>query len=94
MVKWLSNKIPSDKFTIVTFHHHLLPIPQTGRERNILLDSGDTLKLLVGHKVNLVLNGHKHVSNSWKVENMVILNSVPQQPLDYTVIIIRLIIKY
>ncbi len=77
-LEWLNdvlNKIPSDKFTIVTFHHHLLPIPQTGRERNILLDSGDTLKLLVSHKVNLVLNGHKHVSNSWKVENMVILNS-------------------
>ena len=77
-LEWLNdvlNRIPSDKFTIVTFHHHLLPIPQTGRERNILLDSGDTLKLLVSHKVNLVLNGHKHVSNSWKVEDMVILNS-------------------
>ena len=77
-LEWLNdvlNRTPSDKFTIVTFHHHLLPIPQTGRERNILLDSGDTLKLLVGHKVNLVLNGHKHVSNSWKVEDMVILNS-------------------
>ena len=77
-LEWLNdvlNRIPRDKFTIVTFHHHLLPIPQTGRERNILLDSGDTLKLLVGHRVNLVLNGHKHVSNSWKVEDMVILNS-------------------
>jgi len=77
-LEWLNdvlNRIPSSKFTIVTFHHHLLPIPQTGRERNILLDSGDTLKLLVSHKVNLVLNGHKHVSNSWKVEDMVILNS-------------------
>lgn len=77
-LEWLNdilNKIPRDKFTIVTFHHHLLPIPQTGRERNILLDSGDTLKLLVSHRVNLVLNGHKHVSNAWKVEDLVILNS-------------------
>lgn len=77
-LEWLNdelNKIPRDKFIIVTFHHHLLPIPQTGRERNILLDSGDTLKLLIDHGVNLVLNGHKHVSNAWKVENMVILNS-------------------
>jgi len=71
----LLNQIPRERFTLVTFHHHLLPIPQTGRERNILLDSGDTLKLLVGHRVNLVLNGHKHVSNAWKVEDMVILNS-------------------
>ena len=30
-------KLPSDLCKIVTFHHHLLPIPQTGRERNILL---------------------------------------------------------
>ncbi len=77
-LEWLNdvlNRIPREIFTIVTFHHHLLPIPQTGRERNILLDSGDTLKLLVDHGVNLVLNGHKHVSNAWKVEDMVILNS-------------------
>ncbi len=77
-LEWLNdilNRIPRERFTIVTFHHHLLPIPQTGRERNILLDSGDALKLLVSHRVNLVLNGHKHVSNAWKVEDMVILNS-------------------
>jgi 3',5'-cyclic AMP phosphodiesterase CpdA len=77
-LEWLNdelNKIPRDRFIIVTFHHHLLPIPQTGRERNILLDSGDTLKLLTSHGVNLILNGHKHVPNAWKVENMVILNS-------------------
>jgi 3',5'-cyclic AMP phosphodiesterase CpdA len=77
-LEWLNdelNMIPRDMFTIVTFHHHLLPIPQTGRERNILLDSGDTLKLLVSHKVNMVLNGHKHVSNAWKIEDMAILNS-------------------
>ncbi len=77
-LEWLNdrlNRIPGDMFTIVTFHHHLLPIPQTGRERNILLDSGDTLKLLTSHKVNMVLNGHKHVSNAWKIEDMAILNS-------------------
>lgn len=77
-LEWLNdelNKISMDRFTIVTFHHHLLPIPHTGRERNILRDSGDTLKLLTSHRVNVVLNGHKHVPNAWKVEDMVILNS-------------------
>lgn len=77
-LEWLNdvlNSIPRERFTLVTFHHHLLPIPQTGRERNILLDSGDVLNLLIDHGVNLVLNGHKHVSNSWKVEDMIILNS-------------------
>jgi Icc protein len=55
-LEWLNdilNKIPREKFTIVTFHHHLLPIPQTGRERNILLDSGDTLNLLEWIKVKI-----------------------------------------
>ncbi len=77
-IEWLNdvlNRIPRDRFTLVTFHHHLLPIPQTGRERNILVDSGDVLKLLISHGVNMVLNGHKHVSNAWKIEDMIILNS-------------------
>ena len=60
---------------LVVFHHHLLPVPLTGRERNILLDSGDTLKLLMDYGVNVVLNGHKHVANAWKLENMVVLTS-------------------
>ncbi len=60
---------------IVTFHHHLLPIPQTGRERNILLDSGDLLRILIDNGVDFVLNGHKHVPNVWMIEKMVTLNS-------------------
>lgn len=75
---WLQSeldKIPNDLCKIVTFHHHLLPIPQTGRERNILLDSGDLLRVFIDNGVDFVLNGHKHVPNVWMVENMVTLNS-------------------
>lgn len=77
-LEWLKSeldKIPKNMYTLVTFHHHLLPVPLTGRERNILLDSGDTLKLLMDYGVNMVLNGHKHVANAWKLEDMVILTS-------------------
>jgi 3',5'-cyclic AMP phosphodiesterase CpdA len=77
-LEWLKDKldkIPMDMYTMVTFHHHLLPVPLTGRERNILLDSGDTLKLLMDYGVNMVLNGHKHVANAWKLGDMVILTS-------------------
>ena len=48
---WLNNqlnKTPEYMRKIITFHHHLLPIPQTGRERNILLDAGDLLKVFNG----------------------------------------------
>jgi 3',5'-cyclic AMP phosphodiesterase CpdA len=75
---WVKNqldKIPSDLCKIVTFHHHLLPIPQTGRERNILLDSGDLLRVFSDYGVDFVLNGHKHVPNVWMIEKMVTLNS-------------------
>ena len=75
---WLKlelDKIPNDMCKIVTFHHHLLPIPQTGRERNILLDSGDLLRVFIDYGVDFVLNGHKHVPNVWMIEKMVTLNS-------------------
>ncbi|MGB4611395.1 MAG: metallophosphoesterase [Methanothermobacter thermautotrophicus] len=68
-------RVPDHLCKIVTFHHHLLPIPNTGRERNILLDSGDLLKLLKEYGVDFVLNGHKHVPNVWMIEGMVTLNS-------------------
>lgn len=75
---WLRRQmenLPDDLCKIVTFHHHLLPIPQTGRERNILLDSGDLMRLFVQCGVDFVLNGHKHVPNVWMMEKMVTLNS-------------------
>lgn len=77
-LEWLNNrldKISENKRKIVTFHHHILPIPQTGRERNILLDAGDLLKILIDQKVDIVLNGHKHVPYAWMLENMITLNS-------------------
>lgn len=77
-IEWLKSKLQKISFNrrvIVTFHHHLLPIPQTGRERNILLDAGDIIKVLMDHKVDLVLNGHKHVPHSWMLEKLVTLNS-------------------
>jgi len=77
-LEWLKlelEKISSDICKIVTFHHHLLPIPQTGRERNILLDSGDLLRVFIDYGVDFVLNGHKHVPNVWMIEKMVTLNS-------------------
>jgi len=77
-LEWLEDElkeIPKEYSKIVTFHHHLIPIPQSGRERNILLDSGDLLQLLRDHHVDLVLSGHKHVPNVVTVENMAIVNS-------------------
>jgi 3',5'-cyclic AMP phosphodiesterase CpdA len=64
-----------EKLKIFVVHHHLIPIPGTGRERNIIFDAGDILELLAGLGVNLVLSGHKHVPYSWRLENMFVVNA-------------------
>ncbi len=64
-----------DKLKIFVIHHHLIPIPGTGRERNIIFDAGDMLELLADTEVDLVLSGHKHVPYSWKLEDMFIVNA-------------------
>ncbi len=49
-------------------HHHLLPIPGTGRERNIPVDAGDVLKICLEAGVDFVLSGHKHLPWVWRLE--------------------------
>ena len=64
-----------DRLKIFVVHHHLIPIPGTGRERNIIFDAGDVLELLVDTGVDLVLSGHKHVPYSWRLEDVFIVNA-------------------
>jgi Icc protein len=73
---WIRDEFsgPAD-FRIFVLHHHLLPIPGTGRERNIVYDAGDTFEVLQEVGVNLVLSGHKHVPYAWKLENIFVVNA-------------------
>jgi 3',5'-cyclic AMP phosphodiesterase CpdA len=63
------------KLKIFVVHHHLIPLPGTGRERNIIFDAGDILERLIETEVDLVLSGHKHVPYTWRLENMLIVNA-------------------
>lgn len=65
----------ADDYRIFILHHHLVSVPGTGRERNIVLDAGDVLALLTELNVNLVLAGHKHVPNVWQFGEMLLINS-------------------
>lgn len=56
-------------------HHHLVPVPGTGRERNTVWDSGDVLTLLSELDVHLVLSGHKHVPHVWLLNDTLLVNS-------------------
>lgn len=59
----------TDGLRILAMHHHLVPIPGTGRERHIPVDSGDVLNLCLELGIDFVLSGHKHVHWVWRIEN-------------------------
>lgn len=73
---WLKEEFAVENtFKVFVLHHHLVSVPGTGRERNIVWDAGDVLARLRGAGVNLVLCGHKHVPYVWSVSNMLLINS-------------------
>jgi 3',5'-cyclic-AMP phosphodiesterase len=67
--------IDPEEFSVVAMHHHLVAVPGTGRERNTVYDAGDLLRVLADCGVDLVLCGHKHVPNVWRLEDMLIVNA-------------------
>jgi Icc protein len=74
---WIEERFASHEafLRIFVLHHHLLPIPGTGRERNVVHDAGDTLECLQRADVHLVLSGHKHVPYAWRLENLFVVNA-------------------
>jgi 3',5'-cyclic AMP phosphodiesterase CpdA len=64
-----------DDMKVVTLHHHLVPVPGTGRERNIITDAGDLLAVLTGLDIDVILSGHKHVPYFWGLNGILICNS-------------------
>ncbi len=60
---------------IVAIHHHTIPIPMAGRERNVLSNAGDILDLLLKSDVDLVLSGHRHFPNVHEVESTLFINA-------------------
>lgn len=73
---WIEEEFraPAD-LRVFVLHHHLLPVPGTGRERNIVHDAGDAIECLQRAGVNLVLCGHKHVPYAWKLEDLFVVNT-------------------
>ena len=67
---WIREKLATtEKPKIIAMHHHLIPIPGTGRERHIPVDAGDFMNLCIASEVKLILSGHKHRPWIWKLEN-------------------------
>jgi Icc protein len=74
--RWIEEQFDDDStLRIFVLHHHLLPVPGTGRERNVVYDAGDAIETLQRAGVHLVLSGHKHVPYAWRLENLFVVNT-------------------
>jgi 3',5'-cyclic AMP phosphodiesterase CpdA len=74
---WIEEQFAAEPsaFRIFVLHHHLLPGPGTGRERNVVYDAGDAIECLLRARVHLVLSGHKHVPYAWRLEDIFVVNA-------------------
>jgi 3',5'-cyclic AMP phosphodiesterase CpdA len=75
--RWIQEAFAAEPSSLRVFvlHHHLLPVPGTGRERNVVYDAGDAIECLLDAGVQLVLSGHKHVPYAWKLESLFVVNT-------------------
>lgn len=75
--QWIKEQLQGkkDEITVLVMHHHLIPIPATGRERHIPVDAGDVLKLVADLELTFVLSGHKHRSWTWMLEKTCFVTS-------------------
>jgi 3',5'-cyclic-AMP phosphodiesterase len=73
---WIQKEFSSEAaLKIFVLHHHLLPIPGTGRERSTVMDAGDLLEKLIHAGVDVVLSGHKHVPYVWRLEELYVASA-------------------
>jgi 3',5'-cyclic AMP phosphodiesterase CpdA len=73
---WIEEGFTDDTdLRVFVCHHHLVPVPGTGRERNQVLDAGDVLALLRRCSVDLVLSGHRHVPYVWPLAGILLVHS-------------------
>jgi 3',5'-cyclic AMP phosphodiesterase CpdA len=74
--KLIENALAHGKdLTVVGFHHHLIPVPNSGREKNIIEDAGETLDLILRNEIPIVLMGHRHVPYGVKIHKTLLVNA-------------------
>jgi 3',5'-cyclic AMP phosphodiesterase CpdA len=61
--------IPDDVIKVLCFHHHLLPIPSTGRERSMILDAGNISRVIWKAGVDILITAHRHYPNVFTLSN-------------------------
>jgi predicted phosphodiesterase len=65
---WVEKKFRNSCINMLVLHHHVIPVPHTGRNRNVLIDAGEIVESLMFHcHGGVVLSGHRHVPYSTKL---------------------------
>lgn len=73
---WMRKQLSKGKkLKIIAMHHHLVPVPDTGLERDTVIDAGDVLAVLRKTNVSTVLCGHKHRPWKWSFEDFSIIHA-------------------
>lgn len=65
--KYNDDNKKNKKIKIIAMHHHLIGIPDTGNDKIIIVDAGDTLRACLQSGVDLVICGHKHRPWLWNL---------------------------
>lgn len=66
--RWAERKFRKSCTNVLVLHHHIVPVPHTGRNRNVLIDAGEIVESLMFHcHGGVVLAGHRHVPYSTKL---------------------------
>jgi len=71
----INQGVEKEKMTIIGFHHHVIPVPNSGRETNIIEDAGETLDIILKNEIPLVLMGHRHVPWAVKIHKTLLVNA-------------------
>ena len=71
----IEESIKKNKTIIIGFHHHVIPVPHSGRETNIIEDAGETLDIILKNDIPLVLMGHRHVPWAVKIHKSLFVNA-------------------
>lgn len=69
------SQLEENVIKILVFHHHLVSVPFSGRDKDVLEDAGDILDMVLRHKVSLVLMGHRHVRRALRINDSVLVNA-------------------
>jgi|GEM_PF-107027 protein-tyrosine-phosphatase/predicted phosphodiesterase len=66
--EWMAEKFRKGCVNMLALHHHIVPIPHTGRNMNVLVDAAEVIETLMTHcHGGIVLAGHRHVPYSTKL---------------------------